>query len=501
MKRLMDTKPDSPESYEESSSLPDLASNAFWRILTLLIKLFFQMFTLIILSRLLPVEAFGKLAYAMVFIGFVSMAARFGVTPAIIQRPELSERFLRASFTLSMLFGLVGTVLLFLTAPLFTSDVETVGLIKVISLIFVCFGFGSVAEAQLLRKFNFKAIFFVELIAFFLGYTCVSIGMALAGFGVWSLGVAAAVTALLRSLLMVFAKRKILFPCWSPEHFKDLLGFGAGLTLSAFMYFFSQNLDYFVAGNMLDDESLAYYARARHMVKIPSEIIIAAAYAILLSAFSRLRSDKLQLKELYIRSVSTVSLPTISIAVVLMLIAPQLLVLLFGSAWEASALPLQILALNCFFALYTIGDALFVSQRKIYWQLASQTTFAITIGLASLMGVKWGIVGISIGVLLCTCACYTYVAQMCLRLINASWTEFIQCQIPALVMALALAVTGGFIKVGMLSLNFPDWSIVLIVAIATLVVFAGLILSPWTMFNHHRGIVIEFWKKKSGSII
>ena len=497
----MDTKPDSPESYRESSSTPDLAGNAFWRMLTLLIKLIFQMFTLIVLSRLLPVEVFGKLAYAMVFIGFVSMAARFGVTPAIIQRPELSERFLRASFTLAVLFGLVGSVLLFLAAPLFSSDVETIGLIQVISLIFICFGFGSVAEAQLLREFNFKAIFFVELIAFFLGYTCVSIGMALAGYGVWSLGVAAVVTALLRSLLMVLAKRKFLFPCWSPEHFKDLLGFGAGLTLSAFMYFFSQNLDYFVAGNMLDDESLAYYARARHMVKIPSEIIIAAAYAILLSAFSRLKSDKLQLKELYIHSASTVALPTISIAVILILIAPQLIVLLFGSAWEASALPLQILALNCFFALYTIGDALFVSQRKIYWQMASQTTFAISVGLASLIGVKWGIVGISIGVLLCTGACYTYVAQMSLKLLNASWAEFLQCQIPALVMGLALAIAGGTIKVAMLSLNFPDWSIVLIVAIVALAVFAGLIFSPLSIFAHHRNMVIELWKKKSASFL
>jgi len=495
----MDKQSDSTETTSAAAPSPDLAGNAFWRMLTLMIKLVFQMFTLIVLSRILPVAAFGKLAYAMIFIGFVSMAARFGVTPAIIQRPDLSERFLRAGFTLAMLFGVVGSLLLFLTAPLFSSDAETVGLIQLISLIFVFFGFGSVAEAQLLREFNFKAIFFVELIAFFLGYTCISIGMALAGYGVWSLGVAAAMTAFLRSFLMVLVKRKFLFPCWSTEHFRDLLGFGAGLTLSAFMYFFSQNLDYFVAGNMLDEESLAYYARARHMVKIPSEIIIATAYAILLSAFSRLNSDRCQLKQLYISSASTVALPSIAIAVVLILIAPQLMIFLFGASWESSALPLQFLAMNCFFALYTIGDALFVSQRKIYWQMASQTVFATSVGLASLLGVKWGIVGLSIGVLLCTAACYTYVSQMCLRLLGATWSEFIQCQLPALVMGLAIAIAGGIVKYGLLGWDSPDWLIVFVVSVIALSVFAGLVFSPLRMFEPHRTMVMDLWEKKSAS--
>lgn len=462
----------------------------------LLIKLCFQMFTLIVLSRILPVEAFGKLAYAMIFIGFVSMAARFGVTPAVIQRPELSERFLRAGFTLSMMFGVVGTVALYFAAPLFSSDGETVRLIQIISLIFVFFGFGSVAEAQLLREFNFKAIFYVELVSFFLGYTCVSIGMALAGYGVWSLGAAAVVTSFLRSSLMMLAKRRVLLPCWSPEEFRDLLGFGAGLTLSAFMYFFSQNLDYFVAGNMLDDESLGYYARARHMVTIPTEIINATAYAILLSAFSRLKFNKVELKNLYIVGASTVALPTITIAVVLILIAPELIVLLFGSAWVNSAYPLQILALNGFFALYTIGDALFVSQRKIYWQMASQTVFATSIGLASLMGVKWGIVGVSVGVLLCTGACYTYVAQMSLRLVNATWSEFIRCQIPALFLGLVVATTGAVAKYLLVEIHAPDWLIILVVALVTVCVMFGLIMSSMPIYQQHNVMLLDIWLKK-----
>jgi len=224
---------------EDDGLKPNLASNAIWRSMTLLIKLFFQMFTLIVLSRILPVESFGKLAYAMGFIGCLSMAARFGVTPAIIQKPALSEAFLRAAFMLALILGVVSTIALSFSASLFSTDWETIRLIQIISLIFICYGFGCVSEAQLLREFNFKFIFFVELVAFFFGYTCLSIAMALAGYGVWSLGAAAVATAFIRAVLMVIARRKLLMPRWSskePEQNKWLQFLIKSLTLPLTVY-------------------------------------------------------------------------------------------------------------------------------------------------------------------------------------------------------------------------------------------------------------------------
>ena len=474
---------------------PDLASSAIWRSMTLLIKLFFQMFTLIALSRILPVEAFGKLAYAMVFIGFMSMAARFGVTPAIIQKPELTQTFLRAAFMLALTLGFVTTIILFFSAPLFSTDKDTIGLIQLIALIFICYGIGCVSEAQLLREFNFKAIFFVELIAFFFGYTCLSIAMALAGYGVWSLGTAAVATALIRALLMVATKRNFIFPRWSTNEIRDLLTFGSGLTLSALMYFFSQNLDYFIAGNLLGDENLAYYSRAKYMVSIPTQIINATAYSLLLSAFSRLNSEKTALKELYLLAASVVALPTIVIAITLILIAPEIVVIMFGQQWLGSTAALQILAFNGFFALYTIGDALFVSQRKILWQLASQTTFAVLVGLAALLGAKWGTKGIAIGVLLATGACFSYVAIMSLRIVGASITDFAFSLLPALVTGTIQFCAGFAVKILLIKFGAPDWLIVLSILILTLVIVGGLIFSSLAIFTQHRSILNDQLRK------
>lgn len=456
------------------------------------------MLTLIVLSRILPVESFGKLAYAMVFIGFMSMAARFGVTPAIVQKPELSEAFLRAAFMLALLLGFLSSIALFFAAPLFSDDWETIRLIQLISLIFVCYGFGSVAEAQLLREFNFKSIFFVELIAFFFGYTCLSIVMALAGYGVWSLGVAAVATAFIRAMLMIVARHRLIIPRWSADEVRDLLTFGSGLTLSAFMYFFSQNLDYFLAGNLLGDESLAYYSRAKHMVSIPAQIINATAYTLLLSAFSRLKSDQAELRQLYLSAASVVALPTIVIAVLLILIAPEMISLLFGPLWHESAFPLQILAFNGFFALYTIGDALFVSQRKIKWQLTSQTIFAVSVGLAALLGARWGIVGIATGVLIATGSCFSYVALMSLRIVGGSLSEMAASLLPAVAVAIVLAVAGMCVKLVLVKLQAPDWLTILSILTLALFIIGGLIYSPLKIFEQHRRLVNEQWERRPG---
>jgi len=493
----MTTKSEQSESVEPDSTKPDLASNAIWRSLTLLIKLFFQMFTLIVLSRVLPVEAFGKLAYAMVFIGFMGMAARFGVTPAIIQKPTLSRTFLRAAFMLALLLGVVSSMVLSFSASLFSSDWETIRLIQLISLMFVCYGVGNVYEAQLLREFNFRAIFFVELVAFFFGYTCLSIAMALAGFGVWSLGVAAVATALIRALLMVVARREFIMPRWSTPEVRDLLTFGSGVTLSACMYFFSQNLDYFLAGNLLGDESLAYYSRAKHMVSIPTQIINATAYTLLLSAFSRLNSDKSELRKLYLLSASVVALPTIVIAVLLILIAPEMITLMFGQQWQQSALPLQILAFNGFFALFTIGDALFVSQRKLVWQLISQSVFALTVGVAALVGAQWGIVGIAIGVLISTGACFCYVALMSLRIVESSVFEFAKSFLPAVVVAVVLLAAGICCKYLLVNQHAPDWLVIVSLLLLTPIVVGGLVFSRLKIFSQHKLLLVEQLRKRS----
>ena len=70
------------------------------------------------LARLLSPEDYGLAGLATVYVGLATVLSQFGLSAAIIQRSELTPRYVRAGFTASILLGLLTTTLVWLTAPL-----------------------------------------------------------------------------------------------------------------------------------------------------------------------------------------------------------------------------------------------------------------------------------------------------------------------------------------------------------------------------------------------
>src|SRR6185369_7752943 len=61
-----------------------------------------QVGVIAVLARLIAPVEFGQVGLATAYIGFWALFAAFGVGSAVVQRPELTERMLRAGFTLSL---------------------------------------------------------------------------------------------------------------------------------------------------------------------------------------------------------------------------------------------------------------------------------------------------------------------------------------------------------------------------------------------------------------
>ena len=89
-----------------------------WKFGTIIVKFALQLTVVMILARILPVEAFGLIAQAMILVGLAAFVADFGMTPALVQRPNLNELHIRTGFTLSVLAGAVMTAVVWLSAPL-----------------------------------------------------------------------------------------------------------------------------------------------------------------------------------------------------------------------------------------------------------------------------------------------------------------------------------------------------------------------------------------------
>jgi hypothetical protein len=113
------------------------------------------------LARLIAPVEFGQVGLATAYIGFWALFAAFGVGSAVVQRPELTERMLRAGFTLSLVLGLLASVLVFLTAPLAARMLGSASLtefIRALSATFLLASPGIVAEALLQRDFEWQRL-------------------------------------------------------------------------------------------------------------------------------------------------------------------------------------------------------------------------------------------------------------------------------------------------------------------------------------------------------
>src|SRR3712207_3088025 len=90
---------------------------ARWPLLSGVLQGGLQFAVGVALARLLAPDDFGIAALASVVVGLAALLLDLGIGSAVIQRRELSERHIRAAFTLGMALGTAVMALLWVLAP------------------------------------------------------------------------------------------------------------------------------------------------------------------------------------------------------------------------------------------------------------------------------------------------------------------------------------------------------------------------------------------------
>src|SRR5262245_28389351 len=134
------------------------AMSAFsWRFASESLRFVLQLTVTVILARLVRVDQFGLLALAMVVINLVIRISEIGIYYAVVQRKDLTEKHIRVAFTLSTLFGLFFTAVVYVTAPLagaLLRNDEAPPILRAISVIFLFMNVGATAMGLLQRNLD-----------------------------------------------------------------------------------------------------------------------------------------------------------------------------------------------------------------------------------------------------------------------------------------------------------------------------------------------------------
>ena len=409
-------------------------------------KLVLQIGVQIVLARLLPVEAFGLLAIASLVVNLGSRVSEIGTGPALIQRVTITPIHVRVAFSLSLLCGSLVTLAIWFAAP-FAADVfkadGVTPVLRLIGIVFVVGSIGTTAEALMLRAMDYRRLLRVELASYAIGYAVVGIGLAWLQFGVWALAWATIAQAVLKTAMLLVMSPHPARPCVARTEMRQILNFGVGMTLGRLASFAAQSADYFVVARWLGTVALGFYSRAYQIMCLPLYLFSSVLNSVLFSAYSSVQTDADRLRRGYLTSVSLSALVVFPALTTIAIIAPELIVGVFGPQWSPAITPLRILsAAGCFYCIYNLADSLTRAKGAVYMKFVFHGVYAVSVLGAAIVGTRWGIAGVAAGLTASTGLVYVLMAGLSLRLTGSSWRAFFEAQLPGVEVAAVVALIG-----------------------------------------------------------
>ncbi|HEU5318376.1 MAG TPA: lipopolysaccharide biosynthesis protein [Chloroflexota bacterium] len=351
------------------------AGGAFWMLLAFGASKGLSFATSMVLARLLSPSEFGVVSFAMVGIGAFNLLQNFGVPAAIVH----GERDIRETGGTALTINLVAAAALFVATVALAPTLAEFGGQEVIAPVMVALAsgliltaLGSVHNAVLIKRLAFRRKL-VPDVAPLVASGLVSIVMALSGFGVWSLVAAYLIKEGTSTILLWLLSSIRPWPRFRWPIAAELLRYGRHVSLTGLVGFASSNVDYFIVGHALGTARLGVYALAFMLANVPAVIMIQAISNVTFSAYSRVRSKRGELIDLFGDAFTVSSTLAGLLGVFLFAAGPYYVPLLLGPKWNDAVVPLQILVVyGVFRAMYSNFSSVYraVGRPDAEWQLS-----------------------------------------------------------------------------------------------------------------------------------
>ena len=430
----------------------------------------------LVLARLLAPDAFGLVAMAVVLTGLCSQLADLGLGPALVQRSDLTDRHKSTAFWASLGLGASLAGLFAWGAPLaglLYSDPAVVPVVRALGLSLLLSAPESVYRYLFEREMSFKVVGLRRIAGILVG-GAVGITLALRGAGAWALVAENIVrTATGSALLMASSRWRPSF-VFSRTALAELWSFSRSIVGTRIVNFFNRNLDNLLIGRVLGASALGFYSVAYQGVLFPLQQVARPIANVSFPAFASIQDDLERCRAAYLGALRMSLLLSTPLPLGALLVSPLAIPLVLGEQWAPAAPPFQILSgvalVQASMSLSPpMFNALGRADLSFRWTLVALSANAIGI----VIGLQWGIVGVSIGYL----AAVATTAPIQFTMLR--W--LIRLRLPAL-----LGVLGPMVVADVLSAAAP-WLILrqesiapwprLLLATATLIV--GYLLFTW----------------------
>jgi len=433
----------------EENFAKETIRGSFWNYISFVSGKLLNFVSTLILARLLVPQQFGLVAYCTIAIQYLDIINTSGMDSALISRKDKIEEAANSAFAANVILGIVSFIAAWLAAPsiayFFKTD-EITPLFRLLAVVLPISSFGLVPYTMLLRGLRFQTKLIPDLFSS-LAKGLVAIGLALFGFGPWSLIWGQIVGATISTILSwILAK---WHPTWrfDSASTRGVLVYGGHITLGEFAGQLRNNVDYIIVGRILGAASLGIYTLS---YRIPELIIRSVNLVVEKVAFpllSQIQSDSESLRSIYFGYVRYIAMFTFPMGFGLALITPLFVESFLSEKWTQVVTPMALVSIAL--AISSVGFVPGVLYKAInrpeilnWLSLIKIPAIILIVWYFS----RWGIVGVAAGQILFACITMSLDGYMVSRIIEFKIIEMWHALVPAIICTISMVFVVGAVE-------------------------------------------------------
>ncbi|WP_124065127.1 lipopolysaccharide biosynthesis protein [Clostridium sp. E02] len=284
-------------------------SGLFWKVMENGGTQGIQFLVSVLLARMLTPAESGEVMLIMIFITIGNVFVQSGFNTSLIQKPHVEEADYSSAFFMSAAIAAVLYALLFLSAPLIASFYGQPVFQPAIRVMAITLFFGaaiSVQSASAARNMEFRKLCIASLFAA-LGSGFIGVGLAVKGYGLWSLVMQQFFYSLFLMVLLHFQRTWIPRFLFSAKKAGELFSYGWKILLSGLIDTIFTNVYGLVIGKIYNTDMMGQYSRGNQFPALIANNLGAAIQSVMLPAFSAYQTDRNRVRNMVRRSITTSS--------------------------------------------------------------------------------------------------------------------------------------------------------------------------------------------------
>lgn len=453
----------------------------------------------VVLARLLSPDEYGLIGLTTIFIVVLESIVDSGFSVALIRKKDANEEDYNTMFYTNLILSIIMYFVLFFCAPLisnFFGRTELVALARVMGCLIIIQALSIVQYTVLTKRIDFKSKTKASFVAAIISGG-IGIGMAIGGFGVWSL-----VGQRLSKELVFTIYMWVLIRWWprfkySFESLRYMWGFGWKMLVSSLLDKTWAQLYQVVVGKFYTPATLGQYTRAKDFASLLStnfqNIVGRVTYPVL----SEIQDDNSRLISAYQRIIKNTMFVTVVCIISLAAVSEPLIYCLIGPQWHQASTFLPFICISMsLYPLHAINlNMLKVQGRSdifLYLEIVKKLIAIGPICMGIFMNIYWMLIGSIITGILSFFLNTYYTGK------KLGYTSLMQIKdvAPSYGVAFTIALSVYFLKF----LPFSYWVVLpLQIIIGVVVFFVVCKITRIEEYNEIKVIIFQMLKKRNNN--